>query len=125
MTVARQRLGRRAETIAAARLRHAGCRIVARNARTRHGEIDLIAIDGTALAFVEVKAGREASARGPERPALAVGPAKRQKLRRLARAWLAACARVPPHRELRFDVIGITFGRDGGIVAYEHLRDAF
>ena len=125
MTVARQRLGRRAETIVAERLRREGWRVVARNARTWHGEIDLIGIDGTALAFVEVKAGMAGSSHGPERPALAVGPAKRQRLRRLARAWLAAGDRLPPHGQLRFDVVGVTFGRDGRVVAYEHLRNAF
>jgi putative endonuclease len=109
----------------AARLRREGCLILASNARTRHGEIDLIAIDGSALAFVEVKACREGSSRGPERPALAVGPAKRRRLRRLAGAWLAGRSRIPPHRELRFDVVGITFGPDGRVVAYEHLRNAF
>jgi putative endonuclease len=125
VTLARQRLGRRSEAIVAARLQRQGWRIVERNARSRHGEIDLIAIEGPALVFLEVKAGREGSTSGPERPALAVGPAKRRRLRRLARAWLAVGGRVPPYRELRFDVVGVTFGRDGSVVAYEHLRDAF
>jgi putative endonuclease len=125
VTVARQRLGRRAEDLVAERLRRAGWRIVARNARTREGEIDLIGLEGAALAFVEVKAGREGSGRGPERPALAVGPAKRRRLRRLARAWLASGVRVPAHRELRFDVVGVSFSPGGEVVAYEHLRNAF
>jgi putative endonuclease len=125
MTLARQRLGRRAELIAATRLERAGWRIVARNARTREGEIDLIAVEGLTLAFVEVKAGRVGSGSGPERPALAVDAAKRRRLRRLARAWLGGSARVPPHRELRFDVVGISFERDGRVASYEHIRDAF
>jgi putative endonuclease len=125
VTHARQRLGRIAEGLVAERLLRAGWRIVARNARTRQGELDLVAIHGRTLVFVEVKAGREASELGPERPALAVGPQKRRRLRRLARGWLAEAVRVPAHDQLRFDVIGVSFGRDGAVVAYEHIRDAF
>ena len=52
------------------------------------GEIDLIALDGRTLVFVEVKALRATSLAGPERPAMAVGHRKRHKLRSLALAWL-------------------------------------
>ena len=65
MTGTRQRLGRAAEDLVAARLTDAGWEIVERNARTRHGELDLVALDGRALVFVEVKAGRAGSAFGP------------------------------------------------------------
>ena len=125
MTHARQRLGRIAEALAAERLHGGGWSIIARNARTRRGELDLIALDGRTLVFVEVKAGREASELGPERPALAVGPRKQRRLRLLARGWLAEAVRVPAHERLRFDVIGVSFGHDGGVAAYEHIRDAF
>ena len=125
MTHARQRLGRIAEALVAERLCRGGWRIIARNARTRQGELDLIALDGRTLVFVEVKAGREASALGPERPALAVGPQKQRRLRRLARGWLAEAVPIPAHERLRFDVVGVSFGGDGGVAAYEHIRDAF
>src|SRR5918996_1371726 len=99
MTVARQRLGRAAEALAADRLSRAGFAIVARNVRVRTpevgGEIDLIALDGHALVFVEVKAGRAGSRAGPERPALAVGRRKQLRLRRLARAWLGGSGGPP------------------------------
>jgi putative endonuclease len=52
----RDRLGRRAETIAAWFLIAKGYRIVARRARTRVGEIDIVARSGDTLVFVEVKA---------------------------------------------------------------------
>src|SRR6476646_447000 len=90
MSEARQRLGRAAETLVADALESRGMRIVARNERTSgvRGEIDLIALDGPALVFVEVKALRATSLGGPERPAIAVGHRKQQKLRSLALAWL-------------------------------------
>lgn len=124
MTVARQSTGRAAEDLVAARLRAAGWRVVERNARTRHGEIDIVGLEGRCLVFVEVKAGRAGALAGPERPALAVGPQKRRRLRRLAAAWLARGA-VPRHAEIRFDVVGVLYGRDGGLLDVEHLRAAF
>ncbi|MBI3622281.1 MAG: YraN family protein, partial [Nitrospirae bacterium] len=53
-----QRFGRAGEAEAARHLQRAGYRIVARNYRTRFGEIDLVAYDAAVLAFVEVKARR-------------------------------------------------------------------
>lgn len=125
MTLARQSTGRAAENLAAARLRSAGWRVVERNARTRYGEIDIVALEGRCLVFVEVKAGRAGALAGPERPVLAVGPQKRRRLRRLAAAWFARGEPVPRHAEVRFDVIGVLYGRDGGLVDFEHIRAAF
>lgn len=97
--------------------------IVARNSRTRFGEIDAIALDADTLAFVEVKTTRTGGAQGPERPAHAVARRKQMQVRRLARAWLAE--NEPPwHRSLRFDVVGVSLDRHGGI-AIEHLPGAF
>ncbi len=128
MTAARQRTGRDAEAVVAARLERAGWRTVDRNARTSEvrGEIDLIALDGDALVFVEVKARRAGSVGGPETPAMAVGPRKRAKLRSLAAAWLRDRGYdVPRHRELRFDVVGLRLDASGRVTEYEHLRGAF
>lgn len=125
MTVARQRLGRAAEDLAADRLAADGYRVVERNARTRFGELDIVALDGDVLAFVEVKAGRVGAVAGPERPALAVGHTKQVRLRRLAREWLAGRSGLRGVRAFRFDVIGVVFGRDGEVASYEHIRDAF
>jgi putative endonuclease len=130
MTAARQRLGRRAEDLAAERLLAAGHRVIARNARVRDpesslaGEIDLIALADGALVFVEVKAGRAGRSHGPERPALAVGARKRAQIRRLARAWLASQPRLPRFAGVRFDVVGVTYAADDR-VAIEWIRAAF
>jgi putative endonuclease len=128
MTLARQSLGRDAEDLVAARLARDGWWIVARNVRTAgvRGEIDLIALDGPALVFVEVKARRAGSELGPQTPAAAVGRRKRAKLRGLAAAWLRERGYdVPRHRDLRFDVIGVRLDAAGRVVEYEHLRAAF
>ena len=99
-------------------------RIVERNARTRLGELDIVARDGEDLVFVEVKAGRAGSAFGPERPVLAVDRRKQARLRRLAREWLAG-SRLGGVGALRFDVVGVLFDRGGRLVDFEHIRDAF
>ena len=128
MSDARQRLGRAAEALVADSLERRGLRIVARNVRTTsvRGEIDLIALDGRTLVFVEVKALRATSRAGPERPAMAVGHRKRHKLRSLALAWLRGHdGSVPPHRGLRFDVVGLRLDSHGRVTEWQHLRGAF
>lgn len=125
MTIARQRTGARAEELVARRLAAAGWEIVERNARTRYGELDIVACDGRALVFVEVKAGRENAAFGPERPILAVDARKQRQVRRLATAWMAERRDVPPYAEIRFDAVGVTFDRAGRAVDVEHIRGAF
>src|SRR5262245_9876663 len=88
MTAQRQRLGRAAEDLVAARLLEAHWEILERNARTRYGELDLVALDGRTLVFVEVKASRVDSAFGPERPVHSIDWRKQRRVRRLATAWL-------------------------------------
>jgi putative endonuclease len=125
MTATRLRLGRRAEEIVARWLSEKGWRILARNARTRFGELDIVVLDGKALVFLEVKAGREGAAAGPERPILSVGPRKQQRIRRLATAWMAEHRDGPRYVEIRFDVVGVSFDRDGSLSEVEHIPNAF
>jgi putative endonuclease len=125
MTIARQRTGARAEELVARRLLAAGWEIVERNARTRYGELDIVARDGRALVFIEVKAGRQGATFGPERPILAVDRRKQQQVRRLATAWMAERRDVPPYAEIRFDAVGVTFDRSDRVVDVEHIPAAF
>jgi putative endonuclease len=124
VTFARQRLGRTAEQLVALRLERAGWRIVGRNVRLPSGELDIVALDGSTLVFVEVKAGRAAAAIGPERPAHAVGRRKQLKLRRLAREWIWERRGPSGVAGYRFDVVGVSFGADG-IADVDHIRHAF
>lgn len=125
MSRARQRLGRSAEDLVAGRLSEGAWELVERNARTRHGELDLVALDGRTLVFVEVKAGRAGSAFGPERPVLSVGFRKQARIRRLATAWMSERRDLPRYDEIRFDAIGVTYDRTGHVVDYEHIEGAF
>ncbi|HEY7949705.1 MAG TPA: YraN family protein [Solirubrobacterales bacterium] len=125
MTVQRQRIGRAAEDLVADRLAASSWEIVERNARTRFGELDIVALDGRTLVFVEVKAGRAGSAFGPERPVLGVDRRKQLKVRRLATAWMGERRDVPRYTEIRFDAVGVTFDRNDQVVDFEHLVGAF
>lgn len=125
MTASRQRIGRLAEDLVADRLAAAGWEVLERNARTRHGELDIVARDGRTLVFVEVKAGRADSRFGPERPVLAVDARKQRRIRRLATAWLAANRDLPRCDRIRFDAVGVTLDRAGHPLAVEHIENAF
>ena len=103
MTQARLRLGVSGESLAARWYEDRGYRILARNWRSRTGELDLVVRRDRLVAFCEVKT-RTTAAFGS--PALAVGPTKQQRLRRLAAEFLAASA-VRGVTDLRFDVAAI------------------
>ena len=124
MTFARQRLGRRAEDLVAARLERSGWRLVGRNVRLPSGELDIVALDASTLVFIEVKAGRLGTTIGPELPAHAVGRRKQLKLRRLAREWIAERRGPSGVSGYRFDVVGVSFGPDG-LADVDHIRNAF
>ncbi len=94
-------LGRWGEDRAAEYLRDKGFRLLEANWRSRFGEIDLIASDGTYLCFVEVKL-RKSAAFGTA--AACVDRRKQEKLRATAELYLA---RRPTRLQPRFDVIEI------------------
>jgi putative endonuclease len=119
----RQELGRRGEDLAAEHLLRAGFDIVERNYRTRWGELDIIAYDGTSLIFCEVKTRRMPSARGQALDAVHHG--KRTRLRKMAGRWLVERRERPYADELRFDAIGVTFDVAGRLMALEHIERAF
>ena len=96
--------GREAEESACRFLRGKGYEIVARNWRTARGELDIVARDGPALVFVEVKARSGTGFGGPE---AAVHPSKQRRLIAAARAFLSETASTLP---ARFDVVAILDG---------------
>jgi putative endonuclease len=90
---ARYLAGLRSERIAALALRTRGYRILSQRFKTKLGEIDLVAVRGRRVAFVEVK--RRSDLNDAEAHA-AVSPAQRTRIRRAAELWLA---RHPAYRE--------------------------
>jgi putative endonuclease len=117
----RHDLGRHGEGLAAEHFERLGYRVLARNHRTRHGELDLVLTDGRALVFCEVKTRRL----GSGAPWDALDAAKRAQVRRMARAWLAEVGDRPHCAELRFDAIGVTIDARGKLVRLDHEEAAF
>lgn len=102
--------------------------MLARNVRTRYGEIDLVAFDGSTLVFAEVKT-RTADLRSggePVAPLAALGRRQRTRLRPLALRWLRAQRPGLPFAEaIRFDAIGIALDRNGALLALDHVENAW
>lgn len=117
---AKDELGRRGEELAARHLTAAGLRVIDRNWRCRHGEIDIVAVESGVTAFVEVKT-RSGTAFG--HPLEAITVQKLARLRRLAGAW---CDAHPEHRaeqggRIRIDAVAVVAPRDG-VPRIKHLR---
>lgn len=120
----RRTVGQEGERLAAEHLERLGFTVVARNYRTRFGELDLVAFDGHTLVFCEVKARRDFGG-GGVMPLEAVGPAKQRRVRRMAMRYLAEVPDRPRARQLRFDAIGVTFDSRARLGSLEHLEGVF
>lgn len=117
MSLLRKLLGRTGEDLAAKHLTEQGYVILERNYAAPQGELDLIALDGDTLVFVEVKT-RSSNAFGA--PELAVDRRKQERMVKAALGYLK-------HKKLhqmpcRFDVVAIG-GADGG--SLQLIRNAF
>jgi putative endonuclease len=115
----RDALGRRGEAEAEKHLRGLGYRIVGRRERVLRGDIDLVAVDGRTVVFVEVRS-RTGTEHG--HPAETVGPQKQRRIAELATAY------IHRHRledaSVRIDVVAVTFDPQGKAVV-EHYQNAF
>jgi len=110
----RQRLGAEGEERAARHLERAGFRIVARNWRSRLGELDIVALDGETVVFVEVKLRHE-----PFNALEAVDRRKQHRLSRLAFDFLKRHGMLGV--SARFDVVAV----EGRTLACTHVPNAF
>ena len=108
--------GVRAEELCAELLRRAGLRVLARNWRCRHGEIDLVAEEGGTLVFAEVRLRQGAGRFGGA--AESITAAKRSRLIAAARLYLSR----RPETACRFDVL-LLDGLEASRV--EWIRNAF
>jgi putative endonuclease len=124
LTGARQSLGRLGEALACEYLEREGWQIVARNWRTRRGEIDIVARDGEWLVFVEVRT-RRADPRGGDpylgRPDDSITPRKQLQLVQMAQAYLFDTPWKGPRR---IDVVALELAADDTPARLAHYRDA-
>jgi putative endonuclease len=107
--------GREGESRAAAALERAGMKIIARNVRSPEGEVDLVALDGDVIVFIEVKAWKF---NGIEDLEYGINQKKQRRIIETAKYFLFL------HREysymaVRFDVVFV------GPEAITHLASAF
>jgi putative endonuclease len=116
---AQSSFGARGESAAAKHLRGLGYRILARDLRTRLGELDIIAIDGQTTVFVEVKT-RASQEHGL--PTDAITPDKQRRMTRAALGYLKQHRLLD--RPARFDVVAITWP-ESGPAQIEHFKNAF
>ncbi len=116
----RANLGRRGEKLARRFIEKLGYRIIAQNYHCPAGELDLMALDGDEIVFVEVKTRRSEEAQDVEQ---AVNPTKRRQLTRVANYYLATNAAARKH-PCRFDVVGIVWSDDGD-PQVRHILNAF
>ena len=111
--------GNAGEAFVAGRLERAGYRVIARNWRIRGGEIDIVALDGETLVFVEVKVRTAGGV------VLADDSLDARKLGRLMRAAEMFVERHPEHidRIWRVDFVAITLAADGVVRRYSHIEN--
>ena len=113
-------LGRIGEDAAAAHMERLGYAIVARNHRTRLGELDLVCFRHARSCSSRSRRDAAAGARGTRSV-----PASRARSGAWPPAYLAETLDRPLADELRFDAIGIVFDARGRLVSLDHLEAAF
>jgi putative endonuclease len=116
----RRWFGARSERAAVRFLRRLGYRILARNYSCPHGELDLVALDGPCIVFVEV---RSTGTEDLERPAASVNAAKQRRLTDLALYFLRQHRLLD--RPARFDVLAVSWPPERREPVLVHHRQAF
>lgn len=117
---AAQPLGIRGEKAAAKYLKRHGYKVITTRLRQRYGEIDIIALEGETVVFVEVKTRRDASqGRGAE----AVDSERQSRLTRAALAFLKSHGLL--EYPSRFDVIEVYWSNNQRSPKINHIREAF
>ncbi len=114
----RKATGQSGESAVCRWLEARGYEVEARNWRCRTGELDIVAVRGDLIAFVEV---RSVTTDFVGSPTVTVLPAKQARVARAADAYLQARARWP--ERIRFDVAGVRI--DGDVATVDYLENAF
>src|SRR5262249_22187413 len=116
----RRWFGTRSERAAARFLKRLGYRIAARNYSCPHGELDLVALDGCCVVFVEVRSTGTGDA---ARPAASVDAAKQRRLTDLALHFLQTHGLL--NHAARFDVLALSWPAGRREPEVVHYRSAF
>lgn len=111
MTMRRKNLGREGELAVKALLEQKGYCILETNFRTRTGEIDIIAAQGSTLVFLEVKTRSSMNCGIPEE---AITFRKQQRIRRLALEYMSTMGPGQRYQDIRFDVaaVAVVYGEE-------------
>jgi len=114
----RQLIGADGERYAEQCVRRARYIILQRNYRCPAGELDLVALDGGTIVFIEVKTRTQD---GCGSPLDAVDLRKQRQIRRAAQYYLSV--HRPHDRNARFDVVGVWRERDS--IRCQLVKNAF
>lgn len=115
-----QHIGKIGEQIAADFLTDLGFEVLDRNFKVRYGEIDLVALDGDLLVFVEVKTRTTDTFGAPE---VSITSAKLERLQNAALLWLQEHPDAPD--DWRVDVIAILIDRHNHVRDLQHFIGAY
>ena len=113
-------LGERGEDGAARYLKRQGLSILERGHDSRLGEIDIIAVDGRTVVFVEVKTRSSGNSGRPED---AIDVLKQRRMTQSALAYLKSKRLLDV--SARFDVVAVTWPDDSRRPHIEHFKNAF
>jgi putative endonuclease len=113
-------LGERGEDAATLFLKRKGYHILARGVDSPLGELDIIAVDGRKIVFVEVKTRRSTDAGHPSE---AIDARKQHRMTQSALAYLKSQGLLK--YAARFDVVAITWPENSRRPVIEHFQNAF
>ena len=116
----RQELGKRGEELALEYLLQRGMKLLARNWRCGHKELDLVMEDGNTIRIVEVRSRNFPSQTDPLE---SIDAAKRKNIIAAAKGFVGENRKLSGGKEVFFDVVSILFNSDAFKV--EYIRDAF
>ena len=118
MVLNKRKRGAKGEEIAAAHLKKKGYKIIARNYNCLVGEMDIIALDGECLVFIEVRSRWSDRFGTPEE---SITADKVARLTKIGRYYLAKEVR----REVpcRFDFIGIMLDNGDNVLRLNHIEN--
>ncbi len=119
MALEKLTLGKRGEDIAASFLEKNNYKIIAKNYKTRIGEVDLIAKDREVFCFVEV---RTCSSNSFCLPKETIDAKKKMQISKAALSYIKS-HQLEDFRA-RFDIVSILLQRDGNI-KIDHIKNAF